>query len=117
MEMRVLIVEDNLDFSFFVCAILRTFKPTLEIFQADTLEKALPLLLNTDLVITDFEFPTEGFPAFLPYLKEKKHKFILQSAERSHLRMYDQELQIGTLYKDSDFMQNMIKLLRFNNIS
>jgi len=116
--MRILIVEDNKDFLYFICSIARLACSTNEIFQAETLNEALPHLSNNmDLVISDFEFPIGNFPTFLPYLQKEKCKFILQSAECSHLKTYDSILQVGTVYKDSNYMQNMLKLLRLNYIS
>jgi CheY-like chemotaxis protein len=120
--MRILIVEDNKDFLHLICSLIRNSHYNATIHEAETLEDAIPHIPNVDIVITDFNFPSEGFPALLPHLQKENKSFILQSSCQTCIdKTYDHNLQIAAIYKGFNFTSKLIKLLneisvRFNNV-
>lgn len=118
--MKILVVEDNQDFSIMLTSIIRMAIKDVDILYAETCSDAKSKIEDADLIISDFNFPIEGFPAILPILQEKKRPFILQSSCPSCIKLYDSNLQVASLCKNGDLIPNLIDILktlnvRFNN--
>ena len=118
--MKILVVEDSQDFSLLLTAIIKMAIKDVEISYAETCSDAKSKIGDVDLVISDFNFPVNGFPAILPILQKKKRPFILQSSCPSCVKLYDSNLQVASLCKNEDLIPNLIGILktlnvRFNN--
>jgi len=110
--MKILVVEDNKDFSALLTVIIKMAIKDADISYAETCSDAIPKIEYADLIISDFNFPTGGFPAILPVLQKENRPFILQSSCPSCVKLYDSNLQVASLCKNQLFTCNLIDLLK-----
>jgi len=109
---NILIVEDNENFSSLVTQIVHSLFSASKFSYAVTASQALPLIASADIIITDFEFPDGGFLALLPTIQKENKRFILISAEPTHVKIYDSILQIDALNKGIHFVRSLISTLK-----
>jgi response regulator of citrate/malate metabolism len=112
----ILIIEDNEWFISLVTQITQTVFSSPKVSYATTANQALGLIADTDLIITDFEFPDGGFLALLSTIQKESKKFILISADPTHVKIYDSILQIDALDKGRDFVRSLISTLKNQNL-
>lgn len=108
---KILIVEDNLDIACLLTKVIGIVGDA-DIKHAIQDDDAIPLIEWADLVISDFNYPAQGFLGILPELQRTQRQFILQSADLENIRhVYDQRLQIAAILKGADYVHQMISIL------
>ena len=112
---KILIVEDHEDTAFLIQQLVHYALDNVEIIIASTLEDAIPQVEWADLVISDYRFPTDGFPGLLPTLQSEKKLFILQTADAECVKIYDKNLQIAAIQKGVNYTRQILDTLK--NIS
>jgi DNA-binding NtrC family response regulator len=109
---NILIIEDNQDIALLVAQITGMVIPNVTIIHTSTSEEAIHKIEWAEFIITDFNFPTEGFLGLLPTIKKANRKFVLQTAEPSNIKVYDPTLQLAAIRKGADFVPQMMSVLR-----
>ncbi len=82
-NLKVLVVEDNVEVASFIRYLLES-KHITKIEVATNVSDAQNLLKWADVVVTDWDFPEGGFPALKPILLREKKPYIIQSSEDRH---------------------------------
>ena len=77
--MRILLIEDEEAFIVLISAILALYGVS-DLIIARSVEDAIPLIPESDLVITDYNYPGGGFEAIREYLVSQRKPYILQSS-------------------------------------
>lgn len=112
LNFKVLIVDDYQPIQDLLQEIVTYHVPNSEISLASTLEEAIPKVSRTDLVITDFEYPSEGFLGLLPTLQKERRPFILQSGSLGNIKIFDDTLQLAAIHKNChNFCTELQKVL------
>ena len=105
-------MEDHGDTAFLLTQLIASTIADANIAVAHTSETAIPQIAWADLIISDFNFPTQGFPSLLPIIQAARIKFILQTADYTCLRCYDPTLQLASVHKGIDFVPKMRSVLQ-----
>ena len=109
---NILIIEDNLDMAMLITQLTNMVIPNVTIIHTSTSEEAIHKIEWADFVITDFNFPTDGFLGILPTIKKTNRKFVLQTAEPNNIKVYDPTLQVAAIRKGADFVPQIMSVLR-----
>lgn len=102
--MQIIIIDDYEDIQYLLTTIVeQVLGNEHQVTCAANTQEAKKILeqKEIDLILTDFEYPDGGFPEMLPIFEKKNIPFILLSAEITNLKIYNDEIQIGTVIKDA----------------
>lgn len=101
--MRILLIEDEEAFIVLISAIL-AIQGVFDLIIARSVEDAIPLIPESDLVITDYNYPGGGYEAIRECLISQRKPYILQSSAIASITK--SEYMIGFVCKS-----NLVKQL------
>ena len=93
--MKILIIEDDASFIVIISDILSGCKMPPPVV-ATSVEDAIPLIPEADIVITDYNYAGGGFEAIKKHLLKHRKPYILQSSSPVH---DESELMLGFINK------------------
>lgn len=107
--MKILLIEDNEVFIVLISAVLALYGVS-DLIIARSVEDAIPLIPESDLVITDYNYPGGGFEAIRESLVSQRKPYILQSSALASSSK--SEYMIGFVCK-SNLVKQLPKSLGF----
>jgi len=107
--MKILLIEDEEVFIVLISAVLALYGES-DLIIARSVEDAIPLIPESDLVITDYNYPGGGFEAIRENLVSQRKPYILQSSASAFSSK--SEYMIGFVCK-SNLVKQLPKSLGF----